>query len=135
MSLAVNVALGASQEVDVYQGWLKPGPPPLERFVKPLGLTGDQQQKLKPIFAEAQAKAAKDEAERTQTKTAQAVVLTREADMRVRLATVLTAEQMMTYERLTASRAADARTLTPHPAHGHTEMNSPAQPVSGERPR
>ena len=134
VALTVNVALGATQDVDVYAGWLKPGPPPLERFVKPLGLSSEQQRKLKPIFAQAQAKAAREEAEIAKGRTpsaqvAESALLTREADLRVQLSTVLTQEQMMRYESLTASRAANARTLTPHPAHGHYEMNSPAPPA------
>lgn len=118
----------ADADAGVYQGWSRPGPPPLERFVKPLALTAEQQQKLRPVFAAAQAAAAADEAAKSKANspnpdTVGTALLTRETDFRVRLAAVLTAEQMGEYERLTAARAANARTLQAHPAHGHSEMD------------
>lgn len=126
LSLTVIAALGASQDADVYAGWLKPGPPPLERFVKPLGLSSEQQKKLKPIFAAAQAKAAKEaeaaKAKPSSKEIASDALLTRETDLRVQLEAVLTAEQMAAYERLSAPYAANARTLIPHAAHGHSEI-------------
>ena len=126
-------AVGAQADGGIYDGWLKPGPPPLERFVKPLALTAEQQQKLRPVFAAAQAAAAADEATKSKAKspnpdTEGAALLTRETDFRVRLSAVLTAEQMGQYERLTAARAANARTLEAHPAHGHSEMSQPGPP-------
>jgi hypothetical protein len=128
--IAAPAAIAASPDAEVYKGWLKPGPPPLERFVKPLALTMEQQQKLKPIFAEAQQRAAQEEAEKAKNPGRDAHVqesglLTREADFRVLLATVLSQDQMSRYESIAATHDANARTLNPHPAHGHESMDKP----------
>jgi len=123
----------AGEEKDVFAGWSKPGPPPLERFVAPLSLTTEQQQKLTPIFADAQAKAAQDEARANAAGAKPSgddilnQMITRDVDFRTRLSTVLTAEQMSRYEALTAARAPRARTLVPHPAHGHGAMEGNAR--------
>jgi hypothetical protein len=123
-------AARATSAPDVYAGWTRPGPPPLERFVEPLGLSADQQAKLRPIFAEAQAKAAEDDAQgRDRTQRPEAVAATmamRQADLRVRLATVLTPAQMQRFESLTVAQASGRKLPESHPAHGHSDMNSAA---------
>ncbi len=53
-------------------------------------------------------------------------LLTREADFRVLLGTVLSADQLATYESLASAHDADARTLNPHPSHGHNDMSKPS---------
>ena len=123
-----------------YAGWLQPGPPPVERFVKPLGLSADQQKKLKPIFDSARSKAAED-AKAAQARVEPAngervggVLSQREADFRVQLATVLSPEQMTQYETLAASSVPSTRTLIPHPAHGHSEGNRESSSPPAEAP-
>jgi hypothetical protein len=102
------------------------GAPTFEQLTKALDLTAEQQKELRPVFAEAQAKAAREAKEResksTGPKDAESHLLTRQADLRSRLAAVLTTEQMAEYERLTAAQAAHPRTTNPHPAHGHHDM-------------
>lgn len=136
--VASGAACAAGSEHDVYAGWLQPGPPPIERFVKPLGLTADQQKKLKPIFDDARAKAARD-AKDAQSRSEPAdgervggVLSQREADFRVQLASVLSAEQMTQYEALVAAQGPSPRTVDPRPAHGHRESNREAPPLESK---
>lgn len=125
-----TVSVGG-EDKDVFANWNQPGPPPLERFVEPLSLTTDQQQKLKPIFDSAQKQAAQDARraangdDRTGDQILNELVI-RDADFRTRLAAVLSADQLARYEALTESRAPRTRTLAPHPAHGHGAMESGA---------
>jgi hypothetical protein len=120
---------------------LKPGPPPLERFIKPLGITPSQQAKLKPIFAEAQAQAATDvkEASTDGKKPNPAEMAKtqsmRQADLRLRLATVLTPEQLTGYEQLTASSTPREQTAEMHSAHGHRDVDTPATARDAESQR
>jgi hypothetical protein len=129
-SLLLGVTAGgaAAAETNPYDGWVKPGPPPLERFVKPLGLSTSQQESLKPIFAAARARAATDNEQiPTNTPTPEAsrsLHAVREADLRMRLATVLSTEQLATYEALSEAHSASATRPHSHPAHGHSDMNS-----------
>lgn len=124
---ASSTTASAAGDGDVYAGWLQPGPPPIERFVKPLDLSSEQQKKLKPIFDAARAKAAADaEGAKSRVEPADGervggVLSQREADFRVQLASVLTSEQMTRYDAVAATRAPSTRTLIPHPAHGHSE--------------
>jgi Spy/CpxP family protein refolding chaperone len=114
------------------QGVTRPGPPPLERFVGPLGLTTAQQQKLRPIFAEAQAQAAtdletlKDDSQKPDESQVIAMVKMREADFRERLAAVLTPEQLSRYNQMTAEQMPRERATEQHSAHGHRDADNPA---------
>lgn len=135
LAAAFIAGTALAADTDVYQGWVKPGPPPMERFVKPLGLSVDQQKKLRPLFNAAQTKAAQAaKAKSPVTAKDGDALLTDEADFRVRLAEVLTAEQLAQYEKLTAARSADSRTLVPHPAHEHMEATTPALEPSAVPP-
>ena len=97
------------------------GPPSLDRFVQPLGLTAEQQQKLQPVFAEAQAKA-----KAMSPEDAAALRPEREADFRVKLSAVLKPEQLAEYDRLTSARPTE--TTVVQPAHGHRNMNDASTP-------
>jgi Spy/CpxP family protein refolding chaperone len=123
----------AGENKDVFAGWSNPGPPPLERFISPLALTAEQQKQLKPIFADAQAKALQDE-KRAEARDDKATgddilnqMVIRDVDFRSRLSAVLTPEQLAQYEALTEARAPRTRTLVPHPAHGHGAMEGNAR--------
>lgn len=134
----VYTAQAATPDQSIYADWVQPGPPPVERFVRPLGLSADQQKKLQPIFDDARAKAVADARPRSEPSESDAVggvPAQREADFRLRLAAVLNPQQMAQYDALAAARASDARTSDPHPAHGHREgtkeapaLESPVEP-------
>lgn len=99
------------------------GVPSLDRFVQPLGLTAEQQRRLAPVFAEAQAKA-----KAMSPEDAAALRPERETDFRVKLAAVLKPEQLVEYDRLTSARPAE--TAVVQPAHGHRNMNDSSTPSS-----
>jgi hypothetical protein len=124
----MSLVAAAAADMNPYDGWAQPGPPPLERFVKPLGLSASQQERLKPIFAAAQARAAADNApDPANTPTPEAsrsLTAVREADLRTRLAAVLSAEQLATWDALTKASSARAARPHSHPTHGHSDMNS-----------
>lgn len=129
-SLPVNAPLGAAPANDVYARWTKPGPPPLERFIEPLRLTVAQQLKLKPIFEDAQIKAANDQRERQEGHAPNPVadasaIVARETAFRERLASELTAGQLKQYELLTAAHF--ARLRVGNPALPAIESQSPAE--------
>lgn len=131
--LPISLHAAGAPDANPYDGWAQPGPPPLERFVKPLGLSASQQEKLQPIFAAAQARAAADnEPDPANTPTPEAsrsITAVREADLRLRLAAVLTAEQLATYDALAEASSANAARPHSHPTHGHSDMNS-AKPAT-----
>jgi hypothetical protein len=111
-------AFSAAATKDVYAGWTKPGPPPLERFIEPLRLTVAQQLKLKPIFEDAQIKAANDQRERGEGHAPNPVadasaIVARETAFRERLASELTAGQLKQYELLTAAHFTKLRAANP----------------------
>jgi hypothetical protein len=124
----ISLAGAADAVMNPYDGWAQPGPPPVERFVKPLGLSASQQERLKPIFVAAQAKAAADNnpdpANTPTPEASRSLTAVREADLRTRLAAVLSAEQLATYDTLTEASSANAARPHSHPTHGHSDMNS-----------
>jgi Spy/CpxP family protein refolding chaperone len=130
----VDLMGASSPPASVEAGLLKPGPPPLERFVKPLALSSEQQSKLRPIFEQARTQAAQDlndanadgqpDGRRPTADQMAATLKMREADFRVRLAAVLTPAQMAQYEQLTTDASTHNRTLEGHPAHGHRDSDS-----------
>lgn len=120
---------------------LAPGPPPLERFIKPLGITPAQRAKLEPIFAEARAQAARDVKEASTdgkkpdpTEMAKTQGM-RQADLRLRLATVLSPEQLTGYEQLTASSTPREQSAEMHGGHGHRDVDTPATARDAESQR
>lgn len=143
-SLAFGVLLisgGTLRAADPAPASLSPGPAPLERFVKPLGITPAQQAKLKPIFAEAQAQAAMDVKEASTdgkkpnpTEMAKTQSM-RQADLRLRLATVLTPEQLTGYEQMTVSSTPREQAAEMHSAHGHRDVDTPATARDAESQR
>jgi hypothetical protein len=122
--LLLSVALAAPPPAE-----LQPGPPPLAILVKPLGLTAAQQSKLAPVFTAARVQMAADleQVRRSGQKLAEPEVMdlirTREADLRERLVGLLTAEQLASYDQLTATRM--PRRSETVPVHGHHEMDTP----------
>jgi hypothetical protein len=110
----------------------RPGPAPMERFIEPLGLTTAQQQKLRPIFAQAQAQAEADlqalksDEQKPDEGRVMGMLKMREADFRERLAGVLTAAQLDRYNQLTADRLPREQAKEQHPAHGHRDADSAA---------
>jgi Spy/CpxP family protein refolding chaperone len=125
LTLAAIPALAATPSA----GLIRPGPPPLERFVAPLALTAEQQSKLRPIFAAAQAQAAQDvkdasaEGEKPDPARMAAARKMREADFRMHLATVLTPEQLSKFENLMADTTPREQSTEPHSAHGHRDSD------------
>ena len=112
-----------------------PGPPPLERLVKPLGLSAAQQGTLKPMFAQAQAQAAEDvkqassDGKKPDPTELMKTLQMHEADFRLRLAAVLSPEQLAAYEKMTASSTPRAQSSEMHNAHGHRESDTPATAI------
>lgn len=141
LGLFVTAAVAAdSAEAPSTEQALRPGPPPLESLVKPLGLSKRQQQTLRPVFLEArrQAQADIDEARADgldlQSPQARARMQARDTDFRERLATVLTPAQLDTWDRLTADeREARQRPAGTNPVHGHHEMDTPATASGNDR--
>ncbi len=137
-ALLLVVAGTAVAADSVTAGLTRPGPPPLERFVKPLALSADQQARLRPLFAEAQAQAARDvrdaAADGKQVAPAEltAQQKMREADFRTRLASVLSPEQLAGYERLVADAAPRERTGEMNNGHGHRDADNAA--TASDRP-
>jgi hypothetical protein len=104
----------------------------MERFIEPLGLTPAQQQKLRPIFAEAQAQAEADlealkaDNQKPEDGRVMGMLKMREADFRERLAGVLTPAQLDRYNQLTAEQLPREQAKEQHPAHGHRDADSAA---------
>lgn len=127
-----TAALAAEPGVSASAGLLRPGPPPLERFVGPLSLSASQQAKLRPIFAEAQRQAEQDvedaaaDGRKPDQAQLEAAWRMHDADFRMRLANVLTPEQLTKYEQMTADRTPRERAGEMHGAHGHRESDTPA---------
>ena len=125
-------ALAAEPGVSASAGLLRPGPPPLERFVRPLSLTPEQQVKLRPIFEQAQQQAAEDVKEASsdgkKPNPAQlaATLQMHDADFRMRLSNVLTPAQLTKYEQMTVDRTSHGESGEMHGAHGHREVDTPA---------
>jgi hypothetical protein len=122
----------AAEAPSARSGVIRPGPPPLERFIEPLALTAAQQQKLRPVFAAAQAQAEADldtvRADNAEPADEQvmAMVRMREADFRERLAGILTPEQLTKYNHMTADTTPREEKTEQHSAHGHRDADTPA---------
>jgi Spy/CpxP family protein refolding chaperone len=132
LSATAMAAFAAEPGVSASAGLLRPGPPPLERFVKPLSLTVEQQAKLRPIFQQAQQQAAEDveaaAADGRKPAAAQldATLRMHDADFRMRVASVLTPAQMTQFEQMTADRTPKEQASEMHNRHGHRESDTPA---------
>jgi hypothetical protein len=130
--LAATAALAAEPQTSASAGLFRPGPPPLERFVKPLSLSASQQARLRPVFEKAQAQALKDveeagsEGGKADATRLAATQKMHDADFRVQLAGVLSSEQLVRYEQMTADRTPREQASETHPAHGHHETDTPA---------
>jgi len=127
-ALVAVTANSATPPVSLGAGVLRPGPPPLERFVKPLGLSAAQQSKLRTVFQQAQMQAAED------VRTAEpgqldATRKMHEADFHLQLAAVLSPQQLARYDQLTAAMQADDRASESHGAHGHRDSDTPATAI------
>jgi hypothetical protein len=111
---------------------LRPGPPPLERFVGPLALTPAQQAKLRPAFAEAQKQAEDDvrdassDGRKPNPAQLDATLRMHDADFRMKLSNVLSPAQMTQYEQMTADTTPREKAAEMHGAHGHHETDTPA---------
>jgi hypothetical protein len=115
----------APRKESVNAGLTRPGPPPLERLVKPLGLSADQQKRLKPLFAEAVSQAEAD-VKAVQPGELAAAQKVREADFRLKLANVLSPEQLTGYERLMAEAAPKETSSEMFSGHGHRDADNAA---------
>ncbi|MET0292921.1 MAG: hypothetical protein ABW136_11210 [Steroidobacteraceae bacterium] len=138
LTLVCVVTVAAAAE-SVTAGLTRPGPPPLERLAKPLALTADQQTRLKPIFAQAIAQAASDvkSVERDELVAKQKE---RDADFRLKLAGVLSREQLSRYEALTTDTTPPEQAAEMFSAHGHRDADNAATATdtpdtSAERPK
>jgi Spy/CpxP family protein refolding chaperone len=127
-----TTAVAGEPGVSASAGLLRPGPPPLERFVGPLSLSAAQQAKLRPIFEAAQRQAEQDvkdaasEGRKPDQAQLEATWRMHDADFRMRLANVLTPEQLTKYEQMTADRTPREQAGEMHGAHGHRESDTPA---------
>jgi Spy/CpxP family protein refolding chaperone len=132
-------AFAAEPGVNASAGLLRPGPPPLERFVAPLSLNAAQQAKLRPLFQQAQQQAAKDvedaaaDGRKPNAAQLEATLRMHEADFRMRLAEVLTPAQMTQYEQMTADRTPREQAGEMHNRHGHRESDTPATAAERDR--
>jgi hypothetical protein len=129
---AAMAAFAGEPGVNASAGLLRPGPPPLERFVGPLSLSSEQQAKLRPIFAQAQQQAKQDvedaaaDGRKPDAARLEATQKMHDADFRMRLAGVLTPAQMTKYEQMTADRTPREQAGEMHNRHGHRESDTPA---------
>lgn len=127
-----SFALDAEPGVSASAGLLRPGPPPLDRFVRPLSLSPAQQLKLRPIFeaaqkqAEADVKDAAAAGRKPDAAQLEATLRMHDADFRMRLANVLTPAQMTKYEQMTAERTPREQAGEMRSGHGHRESDTPA---------
>ena len=132
LSATAMAAFAAEPGVSASAGLLRPGPPPLERFVTPLSLTAEQQAKLRPIFQQAQQQAAEDveaaaaDGRKPDAARLDATLRMHDADFRMRVATVLTPAQMTQFEQMTAERTPKEQASEMHNRHGHRESDTPA---------
>jgi len=132
-------AFPAEPGVNASAGLLRPGPPPLERFVAPLSLSAAQQAQLRPMFAQAQQQAEQDvkdagaDGRKPNATELEATLRMHEADFRMRLATVLTPAQMTQYEQMTADRTPREQASEMHNRHGHRESDTPATAAERDR--
>ncbi len=111
---------------------LRGGPPPLEYFVRTLGISAEQQQRLKPVLdasrtkAEADMKAASAPgAQRPAADQISAAIRTRQADLREGLAKVLTPQQLAKYDQLNAEGPPPGQPGEFRDPHGHHETMTP----------
>ncbi len=126
------IATGAEPGVSASAGLLRPGPPPLDRFVRPLSLTPAQQVKLRPLFEAAQRQAEEDvkdassDGRKPNPAQLDATLRMHDADFRMRLANVLTPAQMTKYEQMTVDRTPREQAGEMRSGHGHRESDTPA---------
>jgi Spy/CpxP family protein refolding chaperone len=132
LSATAMAAFAAEPGVSASAGLLRPGPPPLERFVQPLSLTAAQQAKLRPLFQQAQQQAAEDvknaaaDGRKPDAAQLDATLRMHDADFRMRLAAVLTPAQMTQFEQMTVDRTPREEASEMHNRHGHRESDTPA---------